>query len=268
MKLTDIKIDEELRNLLPPLSMDEYQGLESDIKKRGVLDPIILWNGMIADGHNRYAVCEHLGIDDVPTKDIDFDSKADVMSWIIDHQFSRRNLTKSQRIRSLEKVREKIAEEARERRISKLKQNDSFPVKKNFSKREDPVHTSEKMAALIGVSAPTYKRMRRIVNEGTPEQIERMDKGGKGNSVNAIAHEISLVQTQDKEIEESIRYLKNENREDDSPADAVIGDMVAIFDNFKRQILLTLSHGHYKKSAVKRTLKEFMKSIREVAETI
>ena len=46
------------------------------------------------------------------------------------------------------------------------------------------------MAKKIGVSKNTYKAMKQIVSEGTKEQIERMDKGGKGNGVSAIVAEI------------------------------------------------------------------------------
>lgn len=60
---------------------------------------------------------------------------------------------------------------------------------KNFSqgsqKKRNP-QTSEVVARKIGVSRPTYESMKQIVSEGTKEQIERMDKGGKGNGVSAI----------------------------------------------------------------------------------
>ena len=47
----------------------------------------------------------------------------------------------------------------------------------NLPKVSEPLHVSEKMAEKIGVSEKTYRNMRTIVNEGTPEQIERIPYG-------------------------------------------------------------------------------------------
>lgn len=191
MNVKDIKIDDELKNLLPPLSSDELLGLEGDIKKHGVLDPVILWNGFVADGHNRISICRKLGIETVDTKELHKDSKAEVMEWIIDHQFARRNLTKSQMVRSFEKVRQKYVEEAAQNIGGRPRKDEKLTVNlpQVFDKKRNPT-TSEKMAEKIGVSDKTYRNMRTIVNEGTQKQIERMDRGGRGNGVSAIANEI------------------------------------------------------------------------------
>lgn len=190
MRVENIKVDDELKKLLPPLSADELSGLEEDIKKHGVLDPIILWNGFIADGHNRYEICQKLGIEFVDIKELHKDSKAEVMEWIIDHQFARRNLTKSQIVLSREKVRKKYEEEGEERkREGKNQYSLTENLPQGSNKKRNPT-TAEKIAEKIGVSDKTYRNMRLITFEGTPEQIKRMDKGGKGNGVSAIANEI------------------------------------------------------------------------------
>ena len=46
------------------------------------------------------------------------------------------------------------------------------------------------LGAKIGVSGKTYRNQRLVALEGTEEQKRRMDKGGKGNGVSAIANEI------------------------------------------------------------------------------
>lgn len=189
MNISEIKVDKELKELLPPLSDDEYEGLKKDIKANGVLDPIILWNGFIADGHNRYEICKKLGIKTVNTTYIHKESKAEVMKWIIDHQLARRNLTNSQVVKSLESYRKEREKEGKKIKLSKLKQNNDT-VLANLPKREKPVNVREEMAKIAGVSPRKYADMKRIMDKGTPEQIERMDKGGKGNSVSAIAQEI------------------------------------------------------------------------------
>ena len=56
--MKELKIDPELKNLLPPLTDEEYKQLEKNIKDNGFDRnfPIMEWNGYISDGHNRYSI--------------------------------------------------------------------------------------------------------------------------------------------------------------------------------------------------------------------
>ena len=57
MKLTALKIDPEFQGKIPPLTSAELDQLEKNIVSDGkVINPIIVWNGLIIDGHNRYAI--------------------------------------------------------------------------------------------------------------------------------------------------------------------------------------------------------------------
>lgn len=91
----NLKIDEEFEKYLFPLSEEIYKGLEKSILTEGVLDPIKTWNGIIIDGHNRYKICkEH----DIKFKVVEkkFDSREEVLLWIIRNQKHRRNSTPEQ----------------------------------------------------------------------------------------------------------------------------------------------------------------------------
>ena len=65
MEQKELKIDPELRDLLPPLTDDEYKQLEKNIVENGFDKnfPIMEWNGFIVDGHNRYSICKKHNID-------------------------------------------------------------------------------------------------------------------------------------------------------------------------------------------------------------
>ena len=57
LKLSNLKIDREFEAQISPLGFDELQQLELNIlRDRRLVDPIIVWNGYILDGHNRYAI--------------------------------------------------------------------------------------------------------------------------------------------------------------------------------------------------------------------
>lgn len=119
----DIKIDPEFRDVIPPLSAEEYAGLEANILADGCMNALVLWGEILVDGHNRYRICtEH----NIPFKTVqkDFDSREDVIIWICKNQSGRRNLTPEQ----LSYLRGKRYEmEKRQRgRPEKMHQNDVF----------------------------------------------------------------------------------------------------------------------------------------------
>lgn len=78
--MINLKIDEEFKNLIPALSNEEFEQLEQNIINEGCRDAIIIWQGVIVDGHNRYNICNKHNIKfNVIEKD--FDSREDVVDW-------------------------------------------------------------------------------------------------------------------------------------------------------------------------------------------
>jgi len=61
--LHNIIIDEEFKNLIPPLPEDEYKQLEANIIAEGYRDPLVLWIDTLINGHNRYRICTEHDID-------------------------------------------------------------------------------------------------------------------------------------------------------------------------------------------------------------
>jgi hypothetical protein len=108
-----IQIDEEFKNLLPPLTDDEYSRLEKKIEKEGMIFPIITWNGIIIDGHNRFKICNDLGIS-FKTEEMQFDSRDDAIKWILDNQLGKRNLNDYQKATIADRYREIITKKAKE----------------------------------------------------------------------------------------------------------------------------------------------------------
>ena len=98
-----LRIDNEFRDLIPPLSEDEYSQLENNIlSSNECRDALITWRDILIDGHNRYQICHNHGIE-FNTKEMQLDSREAVIMWIIDNQLGRRNLTDFNRIELAEK---------------------------------------------------------------------------------------------------------------------------------------------------------------------
>jgi len=87
-----LRIDPLFKNLIRPLHKDEYEQLEDNLIRDGCLDPIIVWEGTIIDGHNRYEICTKHKIP-FAIERIHFKSADDAIVWICNHQLGRRNLT-------------------------------------------------------------------------------------------------------------------------------------------------------------------------------
>lgn len=53
----ELKMDSDLRDLLPHLSDEKFKRLEEMILKKGYDGtPVLVWNGYIVDGHHRYKI--------------------------------------------------------------------------------------------------------------------------------------------------------------------------------------------------------------------
>ena len=87
-----LNIDTQFRNLIPPLSSDEKQILESNIKKDGCREPLCVWNNTIIDGHNRYDICVKYNIP-FYIQTLEFEDRAEAIDWICANQLGRRNIS-------------------------------------------------------------------------------------------------------------------------------------------------------------------------------
>jgi FtsZ-binding cell division protein ZapB len=81
-----------LCTLFPRLSGNEYQNLVEDIKKNGLMDPIILHDNMILDGGNRYRACIDAGVEPEFMKF----GGANIVSYVLSVNLHRRHLSPGQ----------------------------------------------------------------------------------------------------------------------------------------------------------------------------
>ena len=96
--MINLKIDPEFQNPIPPLTDDEYKQLEENILKEGkLLSPLIVWNNILVDGHNRYAILQKHPEIYFSTMPLPFESREEVLAWICKNQLGRRNLTPEQK---------------------------------------------------------------------------------------------------------------------------------------------------------------------------
>ena len=93
----ELTVNPIFKNHVSPLPQDVYDNLESNIKANGCLVPIVVWDGTIIDGHNRFEICQKNGIP-FEVREEHFNSEAEALLWITAQQLVRRNLTPVERV--------------------------------------------------------------------------------------------------------------------------------------------------------------------------
>lgn len=91
-KLHQLKIDKDFKNLIRPLQRKEYLQLEADVLENGCREPIVVYDGFIIDGHNRYEICRKHNIPFTITV-MAFEYKEEAIAWLCAQQLCRRNIT-------------------------------------------------------------------------------------------------------------------------------------------------------------------------------
>ena len=91
-----MEILQQFKELIPPLTDEEYKQLEANCLDEGIREPILTWNNYIIDGHNRYNIAQQWNLE-FKTESKNFKGEDEVKEWMILNQFGRRNLSNYQR---------------------------------------------------------------------------------------------------------------------------------------------------------------------------
>ena len=98
MNLNALKIDPEFQGKIPPLTFEELNQLESNILRDGrIINPIIVWQGLIVDGHNRFTIAKKHPEIPFTVHEKAFANRYEAIIWICKNQLGRRNLTPEQK---------------------------------------------------------------------------------------------------------------------------------------------------------------------------
>ena len=98
MNLNALKIDPEFQGKIPPLTFEELNQLEANILRDGrIINPIIVWEGLIVDGHNRFIIAKKHPEIPFTVHETEFANRYEAIIWICKNQLGRRNLTPEQK---------------------------------------------------------------------------------------------------------------------------------------------------------------------------
>lgn len=106
VKWDELVILPEIEQRLLPLTPLEYENLKEDIRQRGVIQPLVVWEHegkyILVDGHHRWKAVKELLAEGVKVSGVelsvmDFADLEEVLAWVDRQQLFRRNLTAEQR---------------------------------------------------------------------------------------------------------------------------------------------------------------------------
>jgi len=153
----EVILDSEFQMLLPPLEESVFMQIEQSMIEHGIRDPLVLWNGILIDGYNRYKISQTHNLP-FNTVSMEFPSRDEVTIWIIKNQNERRNLTPMQHrfYRGLHYHTEKrIISNAQGRN-----QHNVVGAQNEHQPPEDEVHekTATRLARHYNISSATIRR--------------------------------------------------------------------------------------------------------------
>ena len=179
-KLYDLTVDPELETFLPSLSEKEKEALESSILANGCRTPLIVWNGIIVDGHHRYAICKRHSIP-FGIEEQEFADKDEIKLWMYQEQFNRRNMSTVARVVKALELKPIL--------LKKGKQSQGHRSDLDNLFRRTKSHDTRKMIAAIADASPTmvYKveKIQEVADEETLDALihERIKVGPTYNKL-------------------------------------------------------------------------------------
>ena len=200
-----LSINPELQRLIPPLTREEYQQLESNVLAEGIREAILIWNGTVVDGHNRYNIAQHHGLE-YDTSEMYFKSLDDCKEWMILNQFGRRNLSNYQRSVLALQLEQVFKDKAKD----KQKESGGAVIQKS---EEPPIVAIKEVAKVANVSHDTIAKVKVIESKANDGVKAKLQTGEV--SINQVYQEIKKQEKAEILQERKSREIIEANKQED-----------------------------------------------------
>lgn len=167
----ELKINEKFRTVAPPLTENEMRLLKEDILAKGCRDPLVVWDGVIVDGHHRYKICRENNIPFL-VMEMEFKDEDEALIWIAKNQLGRRNLNSFQRCELVLPLESALTVEAEKRR------RESIRHYRTSGKTIGPsIKTRDILSEMAGVSHALLRQVKRLLDEADEDTKEKLRRG-------------------------------------------------------------------------------------------
>jgi len=252
----DIVVNEELKAYIDPLTPDELDALERSIVAEGCRDALVLWNDLLIDGHNRYAICQKHGLPFNTVQATQFKNMDDVHLWMIDQHLGRRSVSDFQRGVLALRKREIIATRRSAAAAAVIAAKADAPQAEGEAPWEgetDPVvaaalasvakvpdealDTREALARVARLSSSQVKLIETIQQKAAPEVVAAVRSGDISLSTAAVVASLPVDEQQAvaaagadelKQAAKRVRDAKKKPKAAKPEADAADGEGAAV----------------------------------------
>lgn len=221
MRMDNIKllrVDEEFVRLIPPLQKEEFEKLKENIlSAKKVMSPLIVWNGIIVDGHHRFKIISEHPELTYRVEQICFVDRYEAISWICENQLGRRNLTPIQKTALLGK---RYAAEKKShggaRNIKSMTQENSSSHYEDLKKEK----TASRIAKEMGVTHATVERAEKFVEgmDVAEEVLPGISRDIISGQINPTQEQVATIakapKEERRELVEQLRVRKTLSEEE------------------------------------------------------
>ena len=196
LKNPDLIVDPKYLEFIPRPSKERYNEMKRDIFHKGQLIAIIVnQDHVILDGHTRYQICQELQMKPKIEKRT-FDDPLEEERFVYAINVKRRDLEKFVHIELSLKIHEIDQILGKQKRNAQLKQNEST-VYLTSDKREK--HDTLKLIAKeTKTSRDAVAKVKKILGNATPKEIQDLREGKDGVSVNKSYKRIKKQEKKEK----------------------------------------------------------------------
>jgi ParB-like chromosome segregation protein Spo0J len=193
-------------NLLPLLEGSEFESLVRDIRTHGLCEPIIMLEGTILDGRNRYRACKVAGIEPRFKRWVPRHEGDTPLAFVLSRNVERRHLNDSQRAMIAARLAN-LPDGVRQDRA-------------RGASIEAPTSQAE-AAQRLKVSRASVQRATNVLNKGASEVVAAVDRGLLPVSTASTLTELAAAEqvkaaTADDPRRAALRVLKESRKTQDA----------------------------------------------------
>lgn len=191
--------DHPLSSVLPMMSQSEMWELENDIRENGLRFPIMLLDGQILDGRNRYKACKKAGVD--PQFE-NFNGQGDPLAFIVSVNVKRRHLNASQRALIAAKIANMPHGDISRAALPKETKTEKPQQSPQTANLQLAGKTVTAAAKELEVSPRQVATAREVLRKAPNEEIQKIERGEK--TVTKVAAETKAKEEKPKAKETSL----------------------------------------------------------------
>lgn len=156
--------------LFPLMSGPEYEALVADIRANGQREPIVVHDGQILDGRNRWRACVKLGLEPVTQE---WNGEGSPASYVVSLNLIRRHLDEGQRALVGARLKPLYEAEAKARQATSTG-GASPQLRANLP---EAARARDTAAKAVNVSPRSVESASKVLRSGAPELVEAVEQG-------------------------------------------------------------------------------------------